>query len=131
MPLDDRTVAIYSALDSATLLALLPALRCEAERTKEETDTFERVRQALPAQLPVAEGVGETTGPREWRLGEIREPHELLRRARDRTASDGELGKVLDRLDRYRSDLVERERWIRNDLVRRGLFPEYPFWGER
>ena len=39
--------------------------------------------------------------------------------------------KVLDSLDRYREGLVARERWIRGDLVRRGLLPEYPIWGHR
>jgi hypothetical protein len=48
-----------------------------------------------------------------------------------RAGDDGELGKVLERLDRYREDLLARERWIRIDLVRRGLLPEYPIWGHR
>lgn len=127
MTLDDRAVAVYSALDSATLLALLPALRYEAERAKEETDTFERVRHALPVQTAAAaDGLGEAILTKDRRSGESNVPaHQQIRRAGD----DGELGKVLERLDRYREDLAARERWIRADLVRRGLLPEYPIWG--
>ena len=129
MTLDDRTVAVYSALDSATLLALLPALRYEAERAKEETDTFERVRHALPIQTAaVADALGEAILTKDRRSGESHATaHQQIRRAGD----DGELGKVLERLDGYREDLAARERWIRTDLVRRGLLPEYPIWGHR
>ncbi len=129
MTLDDRTVAVYSALDSATLLALLPALRYEAERAKEEADTFERVRHALPIQTAaVADALGEAILTKDRRSGESNATvHQQTRRAGD----DGELGKVLERLDRYREELAARERWIRTDLVRRGLLPEYPFWGHR
>jgi hypothetical protein len=127
MTLDDRTVAVYSALDSATLLALLPALRYEAERAKEESDTFERVRQAIPAQTAgVAEALADAVVTKDRRSGDAGASGQI-RRAGD----DGELGKVLERLDRYREDLLARERWIRIDLVRRGLLPEYPIWGHR
>jgi hypothetical protein len=125
MTLDDRTVAVYGALDSATLLALLPALRYEAERAKEESDTFERVRQAIPVQTAaVVEALGEAVVTKDRRSGA---PGQQVQRGGD----DGELGKVLERLDRYREDLLARERWIRIDLVRRGLLPEYPIWGHR
>ena len=61
MPLDDRAVAIYSALDSVTLLALLPALQYEAERAKNEADMFERARLVVPPQTAGATRVqGET-----------------------------------------------------------------------
>ena len=129
MTLDDRTVAVYSALDSATLLALLPALRYEAERAKEESDTFERVRQAIPIQTAdVAEALSEAvvtkdrrssdsacigatdpTGRRRWRVGQGSRAAWI----------------VIERISQA------RERWIRSDLVRRGLLPEYPIWGHR
>jgi hypothetical protein len=127
MTLDDRTVAVYSAL-SATLLALLPALRYEAERAKEESDTFERVRQAIPVQSAgVADALVEAVVTKDRRSSDARGSGKQTRTAGD----DGELGKVLERLDRYRDDLLARERWIRSDLIRRGLLPEYPIWGHR
>jgi hypothetical protein len=129
MTLDDRTVAVYSALDSATLLALLPALRYEAEQAKEETDTFERVRNAIPVQTAaVVDALGEAVITKDRRSSEsgAAAPQQIRR-----PSDDGELGKVLERLDRYREDLAARERWIRSDLVRRGLLPEYPIWGHR
>lgn len=126
MTLDDRTVAVYNALDSATLLALLPALRYEAERAKEESETFERVRQAIPVQSAMVDVLGEAVVTRDRRFGEPGAPGQQSRRG-----DDGELSKVLERLDRYREDLVARERWSRSDLVRRGLLPEYPIWGHR
>jgi hypothetical protein len=131
MALDDRTLAVYRVLDAATLLALLPALRYEAERTKEEAETFERVRQAVPEHR--MGDVPADAAVRERRMSEAGLPQELAlaRSAHDRSAPEDELAKVLDRLDRYHADLLERERWIRNDLVRRGLLPDYPFWGER
>jgi hypothetical protein len=130
MSLDDRTVAIYSALDSVTLLALLPTLRYEAERTKAETDTFERVRLGIPEQ---SWGMaGEVSITRDRRPDESASKHEeQMRWARDRPDSDGDLGQVLERLEQHRADLVARERWILGELVRRGLLPAYPYWGER
>src|SRR5262245_6117234 len=127
MALDDRTVAVYSALDSVTLLALLPALRSEAERTKEEAETFERVRQAVPIQTSsVSDVLAETHAVKSRRSSEPSPPE-----THKRTGDDVELARVLERLDRYREDLLARERWIRTDLVRRGLLPEYPIWGQR
>jgi hypothetical protein len=126
MYLDERTVAVYSALDSVTLLALLPALRYEADRTKDEADTFERVRLVIPEQVArVPHGMGETVITKDRRTEETAAPE------RERPTSDTELGRVLERLDSYRADLLAREKWIRGDLVRRGLLPEYPYWGER
>ncbi len=132
MPLDDRAVAIYSALDSVTLLALLPALQYEAERAKNEADTFERARLVIPPQSAGAtrvQGEAMTMPRRPEELG----PEQPVpsRPARERSASDSELSRILERLDDYRADVLARERWIRNDLVRRGLLPEYPYWGER
>ena len=131
MAIDDRTAAIYSALDPATLLALLPALRYEAERTKDETDTFERVRLVIPEQAAGGTAESVTTGKGGPDEPGAREQTDLARTARGRPAPDGELGNVLERLGRYRAELMGRERWIRNELVRRGLLPPYPYWGER
>ncbi len=129
MTLDDRTVAVYSALDSATLLALLPALRNEAERAKEESETFERVRQAIPVQTAVvADVLAEVVVAKDRRAVDASASSRPQKR---RSGDDDELGKVLEQLDRYRDDLLARERWIRGDLVRRGLLPEYPIWGHR
>ncbi len=127
MTLDDRTVAVYSALDSATLLALLPALRYEAELAEEESDTFERVRQAVPVQSGAPDALGEAIVTKDRRSSDARVSGKQSRT----TGDDGELGKVLERLERYRDDLLARERWIRSDLIRRGLLPEYPIWGHR
>jgi hypothetical protein len=126
MSLDDRTVAVYGALDSVTLLALLPALRSEAERTREEAETFERVRQAIPVQTAAVDLLAETTATKGRRATEPSGSE-----APKRGGDDGELARVLEQLDRYREDLLARERWIRTDLVRRGLLPEYPIWGQR
>jgi hypothetical protein len=134
MSLDDRTVAVYSALDSVTLLALLPALQYEAERAKDEADMFERARLVVPEQTVGAfRAQGETVITREPRPDELGASEQQLqiRLARERPASGSELGRVLESLDHYRADLLARERWIRSDLVRRGLLPEYPYWGER
>src|SRR5262245_5653697 len=126
MALDERTVAVYSALDSVTLLALLPALRYEAGRTKEEADTFERVRHAVPVQAAVVDVHGEALVAKGRRSSESSGSD-----AHTRAGDDVELARVLERLERYREDLLARERWIRTDLVRRGLLPEYPIWGQR
>jgi hypothetical protein len=133
MSLDDRTVAVYSALDSVTLLALLPALQYEAERAKDEADMFERARLVVPEHAVATRAPGEIVIPKDRRPEDIApvEHSAPIRLARDRPGADSDLGRVLDRLDRYRTDLLERERWIRSDLVRRGLLPEYPYWGER
>jgi hypothetical protein len=133
MTLSDKTIGIYRALDSSVLLALLPALRDEADRTKAESEAFERARQAIPEpSTGVVERLGEAAAARPRRANDQAGAADYPPRARDRLAgSDGELAKVLDQLASYRADLLERERWIRAELVRRGLLPEYPFWGDR
>ena len=113
---------------SRQLLPLLPALRYEAERAKEESDTFERVRRAIPVQSAgVADALVDAVVTKDRRSSDATASGKQTRTAGD----DGELGKVLERLDRYREDLLARERWIRGDLIRRGLLPEYPIWGHR
>jgi hypothetical protein len=133
MSLDERTVAVYSALDSVTLLGLLPALRSEAERAKDEADMFDRARLVIPEQTTAQRAQGDLVVARDRRPEEagVPEHHAPTRAPRERATSDSELSRVLERLDSYRADLLERERWIRGDLVRRGLLPEYPYWGER
>src|SRR5262245_57804069 len=134
MPLDDRTVAIYSALDSVTLLALLPALQYEASRAKNEADLFGRASLVIPQQKDsVTKFQGETVVTVQRRPEDRGVPEQQVppRPAREWPSSESDLSRVLERVDNYRADLVERERWIRGDLVRRGLLPEYPYWGER
>src|SRR4029434_7882605 len=106
MSLDDRTVAVYSALDSVTLLALLPALQYEAERAKDEADMFERARLVIPEQTVGAfRAQGETVITREPRRDEPGAPEGQLEigPARERPASGSELGRVLESLDHYRA----------------------------
>jgi hypothetical protein len=141
--LDEETKQIYRGTDSATLLALLPELRRLSVRTVRQLDHVEELLQRHGQSMAeIAELQGESLAGLDARVDpEDAADRESLRQLRDRMmglredASDtgkedaSDTGKEQDfshHLFAYATTLMERERWIRNELKRRGLIPPWP-----
>ena len=103
--LDDETKHTYRRADSATLLGLLPELRRLSKRTQKE---IEQVELSLrdDRTSDAAETGGAAIHP-----GRQGSPHE---------------DEFVAHLFGYSKMLVERERWVRDELKRRGLIPLWP-----
>ncbi len=100
MALDDAVKHTYRRADSATLLGLLPELRRLSKRTQKE---LEQVESPLP--LGSVDGV-DVDPP-------LTSGH----------SSDPDFaGRLLS----YSADVLARERWVRDELKRRGLIPLWP-----
>jgi len=102
--LDDATKRAYRRADSATLLALLPELRRLIKRTHKELEQVLPAGEAGtdddPPMLPDVAGTGDGNG-------------------------DGD-GEFTVQLLGYSKAVIDRERWVREELKRRGLIPLWP-----
>jgi hypothetical protein len=126
MALDGQTERVYAALDNNGLLSLLLVLRQEIERHARMTfELAKAYREAAGPDAPPITSLGDvvdrlgTTG--EWAGAEIgfREAMQAL-----------DVGGVLDDRESWRTfsatypiELGQRERWVVDELVRRGLLP--------
>ena len=102
--LDNATKQTYRRADSATLLALLPELRRLNKRTQKEIEHVE-LSLTVDGQPATADG-GESGHPRD-----------------DDRSGDGEF---VVHLFSYAKAVADRERWVRDELKRRGLIPLWP-----
>ena len=99
--LDDETKHTYRRTDSAALLGLLPELRRLSKRTQKEIEQVE-------LSLRDNSDAGETGGAATRRQGS---PHD---------------DEFVAHLFGYSKMLLDRERWVRDELKRRGLIPLWP-----
>ena len=126
MVLDGRTERVYAALDDSGLLSLLLVLRQEFERHARMTlDLAKAYHDAAGPDAPPITSFGDVvdqigaTG--EWVGAEVG--------IREAMRSVG-VGEVLDDPETWRMfsatypiDLRQREQWVFEELVRRGLLP--------
>lgn len=119
MPLDDATKQVYRRTDSATLLGLLPELRRLGKRTQKEILVTE-----------------QTLGDRRQAAGPASDADFPAAVAHPGSAADPDGGSAepagrdqetfAAQLFDYSVALEQRERWIRDELKRRGLIPLWP-----
>ena len=101
--LDDETKHTFRRADSAALLGLLPELRRLSKRTQKEIEQVE-----LSLRDDRESDAGETGGAATRRQGS---PHD---------------DEFVAHLFGYSKMLLDRERWVRDELKRRGLIPLWP-----
>jgi hypothetical protein len=133
--LDQGTEKVYLAADTGTLLALLPLLRTQIERARAEMEHAARYEQAsADADAEIAEGYGELLVTLDTQMGNDPRKRDFLQGIRDRISAmmaslhendSADPEHVADLL-RYAVDLTERERWIIDEMRRRGYLPPYP-----
>ncbi|MEU7060758.1 hypothetical protein [Streptomyces sp. NPDC046197] len=125
----------YAALDSATLLALLPVLKEGKDKAlewvKHESQHHEQLEgsDAYTAQL-LGEALAafDARTPAEdedarGKLGELRKTvHEILGGQASRTRE----AKADMRMSEFLWAHQQREQWILEELTRRGLLPAFP-----
>ncbi|WP_073223103.1 hypothetical protein [Streptomyces sp. NBRC 110465] len=131
---DEHWHATYTALDSSTLLALLPVLREGKERAAKMVEMDARHHQdmegtdAYTAQL-YSEALAAfdariaADDPARKKLAELRDKvHEVMGGQVQRTAKS----KRDMRTAQYLWAHQQREQWIIAELTRRGILPEFP-----
>ncbi len=135
MALDDETAARYRPEDSATLLALLPELRVQTARAKVHLEAVQRATEANGEfDVGLHEMQNEALAAFSTRLDpddEVgRERLDVLRaefaKQRDQLPDGSNNENEYVRVFSYLVELAQRERWIGDELVRRGLIPEWP-----
>jgi hypothetical protein len=99
--LDESTKHTYRRADSATLLALLPELRRLGKRTQKEIEQVEVSRTVNEECADIGDG----------HAAEIGLPDD---------------GEFVGHLFSYAKAVIDRERWVRDELKRRGLIPLWP-----
>lgn len=126
MTLDGQTERVYAALDNNGLLSLLLVLRQEIERHLRMTkDLAKAYREAAGPDAPPITSLGDVVdrfgATPEWADSEIsfREAMQAM-----------DVGAVLDDQESWRRfsttypiALGQREQWVFDELVRRGLLP--------
>lgn len=131
--LDNATRQVYRRTDSATLLALLPELRRLSKRTQKEMTVVEQslrdradpngqfspVRDEAPEDLS-AGGAGRREERGQGSVGPPANPD-------GRDTIDMRVDETFAaQLFSYSTTVEECERWIRDELKRRGLIPMWP-----
>lgn len=131
MPLNEDTKAIYRVLDSATLLVLLPELREQNQRYKRQLEMMgKNATYSQESDVELAESTGETLAALEARVPpeKFAQLRDLFNESRAAVAFDAERhASYYEPLFRDLVDLGDRERWIVDELKRRGLLPGEPF----
>jgi len=129
--LDDATKQVYRRTDSATLLGLLPELRRLAKRTQKEMLVIEqtlRDRQdpstSTPTSVEVVVGQSGALDFLGGATGQLDQLTAVETTPKDPGTRDHETFAA--QLFDYSVAVEERERWIRNELKRRGLLPLWP-----
>ena len=130
--LDHATKRVYRRADSATLLALLPELRRLSKRTQKEMEHVERSLRMEPS-ADIAELRDQTLtalDPDGESLGSTQQSHRefsgMLPLSRDGASENSTQETFAAQLFAYSTAVGERERWIRDELKRRGLIPLWP-----
>ena len=130
--LDHATKRAYRRADSATLLALLPELRRLSKRTQKEMEHVERSLRMEPS-ADIAELRDQTPtalDPDGESLGSTQQSHRefsgMLPLSRDGASENSTQETFAAQLFAYSTAVGERERWIRDELKRRGLIPLWP-----
>lgn len=134
MALDETTEKLFRAADAATLLALLPLIRSQIDRTSAELKRVEHGREvSADTDAKIAETYREALAKFHARIGDDPSVRDSLRKLRDKVNSalgtlrdsDEHTAQYLDDLFRYLVDLAQRERWIVDEMKRRGYLPMF------
>ena len=134
MALDEITEKLYYSADASTLLGLLPLLRSQIEHMSAEMKHLEHVRQeAVDTDAKIAETYSEALAKFDARIGDDPGGREAFRKLRDKVNSplaglrtnDAALAQRMEDLFKYVVDLMQRERWIIDEMKRRGYLPMF------
>ncbi|GAA2447364.1 hypothetical protein GCM10010191_75800 [Actinomadura vinacea] len=135
MALDATTEKLFCAADASTLLALLPLLRSQIEQARAELERVERhQKNSADSDAKLAETYGEALAKFHTRIGDDPEARESLRALRDKVNAalgrlrehDERTAQHVDDLFRHLVELTQRERWIVDEMKRRGYLPLFP-----
>lgn len=136
MVLDAAVRAHLASQDSATLLALLPVLKLEADSVLREIRLVEEgTKDGAVADGMVAEQVNMARAAWLIRVGDaekfpeaVKAAFTALERMRDESASDPDAtGRYMNQLSTLISDLFARQEFIKDELRKRRLLPDLPW----
>ena len=126
--------SVYSALDTTTLLALIPVLKSEGSRALEILKHAEKMFIKNPEQYAELSEVASETilkleGAKTGSPDEdaaLAEMQNTMRRLHQELRNDPEADRSFYLANaEYALEFSERERWIRGELERRGILPQF------
>ena len=135
MTIDEPTKQLYRQTDSTTLLALLPELRHLVARVKQELQDREAgMKDTEEWNAEIAELHGEALAHLDARIEpaddaareSLRKLRDAMVEQRDSLHTSSKEHEFYDQTFAYLIQLMDRDRWIGEELRRRGLIPMWP-----